>query len=483
MSDLTTNAKSQALENGPTSAVQNKLAGEAAVETPVAAAAHAGFRPTPTMWFYLAAVVVMYASGVLFAWLNGLSLRSLFAYGLLQPPGLTGQEARLTEIETPLSWNIPQVLWFIYIKGAAVLVELFQYWVIGMLIAAALIVFVSWEKVKAKMGYGGFKANLMAATAGAVIPICSCGIVPVLAGMVQAGIPLGPTMAFLIAAPMLNVPTVFMTAGILGWPMAIGRIVATFGIALTVGEVLARWQHKHRNPRKFLKIHIPPRLSPQLQQFAFRFGLLAAKHPDGVHPDALGPGSEAKLAILEESGLAEQTPEGLWRLVDTGDESTSVKEVAGCMVLPTGQAVNMRLGQKFAEMFRMGLRLFIQLNGYLLLAVLIAGAIKVLLPTSLITQWVGGTALNSVLIASVVAVLAYVCTYVEVPTAVALMSKGMGPGATLAYLLGGPGLSLPSIAMLSGVFRARVLALYVGVSFLGCVIAGTLYNWVMQAFQ
>ncbi len=126
-----------------------------------------------------------------------------------------------------LSWNIPQVAWFVFIKGAGVLVELFQYWIVGMLIAGALVVFVLWERVKQKMGYGGFKANVTATTAGAVIPICSCGIVPVLAGMVQSGIPLGPTMAFLIAAPMLNIPTIFMTAGVLGWGMAVGRIVAT----------------------------------------------------------------------------------------------------------------------------------------------------------------------------------------------------------------------------------------------------------------
>ncbi|MBE7557755.1 permease [bacterium] len=103
-------------------------------------------------------------------------------------------------------------------------------------------------------------------------------------------------------------------------------------------------------------------------------------------------------------------------------------------------------------------------------------AIKVVLPTALITAWVGGSSLNSVLIVAVIAVLAYVCTYVEVPTALALMSKGMGPGATLAYLLGGPGLSLPSLAMLSGVFRPRVLALYAGVSFVGCIAAGWVYN-------
>lgn len=188
--------------------------------------------------------MLLYLSGILYVSVNDLSFAALFAYGFLQPKGVTGAEARLAEIPTPISWNIPQVLWFIYIKGSAVLVELFQYWIVGMFIAAGLVVFVPWEKVKQRMGYGGFKANLAAAVAGAVIPICSCGIVPVLAGMVQAGIPLGPTMAFLIAAPMLNVPAVFITAGILVWKLAIGRILGTFFIALSVGGILSYWQRK-----------------------------------------------------------------------------------------------------------------------------------------------------------------------------------------------------------------------------------------------
>ncbi len=443
------------------------------VETPAEVAMQAGFRPTRTMWFYLAAVAVLYASGMGYAVVHGLSLRSLFLFGLLQPPGVTGADARLVEIPTPLSWNLPQVAWFIYLKAAGVLVELFQYWIIGMFIAGALIVFVSWEKVKARMGYGGFRANLLATTAGAIIPICSCGIVPVLAGMVQAGIPLGPTMAFLIAAPMLNVPTVFMTAGVLGWPMALGRTVATFGIALAVGGVLSHWQRRHRSPRAFLKIHVPPRLSPDLQQFAFRFAMLAAQRPAGVSTDELGPDAERKLGLLEEVGLAECQPDGRWVLVEA--DPAAITNVGACAVLPEGD-VSRPFLEKVRETGRVGLRLFVQLNGYLLLAVLIAGAIKVLLPTTVITAWVGGTALNSVLVASAIAVLAYVCTYVEVPTALALMSKGMGPGSTLAYLLGGPGLSLPSIAMLSGVFRPRVLLLYVGLSFIGCVAAGYVYN-------
>jgi len=421
--------------------------------------------------FYLAFVALFYAAGVGYVYYHNLSFEALFYYGLLQPHGVTGEAARLTEIPTPLSWNLLQVTWFILIKGAAVLVELFQYWIVGMLIAGALVVFVSWEKVKQKMGYGGVRANLLATTSGAIIPICSCGIVPVLAGMVEAGIPLGPTMAFLIAAPMLNVPTVFMTAGVLGWKMAIGRIIATFGIALTVGMMLARWQRRHRGLHHFLKIKVAPKLSPELQKFAFQIGVKLVNAPEGVSTADIGSEHEGKLLTLEEAGLVERNQLGRWQLVVS---DTNAPQNA-CFVLPSGEVQRTFL-EKIRETVRTAYDFFLQLNYYLVLAVIIAGAIKVLIPTSVIVSLVGGESLNSVVVASAVAVLAYVCTYVEVPTAVALMAKGMGGGATLAYLLGGPGLSLPSIAMLSGVFKPRVLALYVGLSFVGCVVAGYLFN-------
>ncbi len=363
--------------------------------------------------------------------------------------------------------------WFVYIKGAAVLVELFQYWVIGLLIAAALVVFVPWEGVKRKMGYGGLRSTLAATSAGAVIPICSCGIVPVLAGMVEAGIPLGPTMAFLVAAPMLNVPAVFITAGVLGWRLAIGRIIGTFAIALSVGMVLSYWQRRERLLRRFVRLSVTPHLPPDLRQFGFKVATRLAGNPGKLSTQALAPGQEEKLWQLGEAGVLDRDKGGMWFLPRTSRLGSG--PTAACFVLPTGDA---SLG------FLHGLRrlaetawdFFLQLNYYLVLAVLIAGAIKVLLPTQAVVGLVGGESLNSVTVASFVAVLAYVCTYVEVPTALALIQKGMGGGATLAYLLGGPGLSLPSIGMLSGVFTPRVLALYAGLSFVGCVVAGYVFN-------
>ena len=255
-------------------------------------------KPTKKELLYLGIVVLVYLSGLLYVCINNLSLRALFKYGLLQPLGISGEAARLTEIKTPLSWNIPQVLWFIYIKGAAVLVELFQYWVVGMFIAAALVVFVPWEKIKKKMGYGGFGANFMAATAGAVIPICSCGIVPVLAGMVEAGIALGPTLAFLIAAPMVSLPAVFITAGILGWKLAMGRILGTYFIALMVGGVLSYWQRKERFLKRFVKLAVTPNLSPELQRFAFKVAMALSKNPGGLSTEELAPGESRMSAPM-----------------------------------------------------------------------------------------------------------------------------------------------------------------------------------------
>jgi uncharacterized membrane protein YraQ (UPF0718 family) len=422
-------------------------------------------------WFYFICVVGLYISAVWYVAVNDLSWPAMFKAGILQEKGITGLDARIKEIDTPLSWNIPLVVWYIVIKGAALLVELIPYWIIGMFIAAGLVVFVSWEKVKYKMGYGGIGANFIATTAGAIIPICSCGIVPVLAGMVEAGVPLGPTLAFLIAAPMLNVPTVFMTAGLLGKKMAIARVISVYVIAMATGLIVSYWQKKRRGLKHLVKIYVQPNLSPALQKFAYSLAMKLVARPEGLTLEEIGAVHKAEIDELDEIGVIEQAKDGKWKLIERGNS----KHQSSCFILPKGYT-ELNFRQKLIELWKTSWQLFFALNYYLVLAVIIAGAIRVLIPTGVIVNFVGGKALNSVLIASVIAVLAYVCTYVEVPTALALIEKGMGPGATLSYLLGGPGISLPSIMMLSAVFKPRLLWLYVGLSFVGCVIAGYIFN-------
>ena len=419
---------------------------------------------------FLVLVIVLYALAVSYVAVNDLSWSGMFKAGLLQPKGITGLEARIKEIDNPPLWNIPLVVWYVVLKGAALLVELLPDWLIGMLIAGCLVVFVSWEAVKKRMGHGGFKANLLATASGSIIPICSCGIVPVLVGMVEAGIPLGPTLAFLIAAPMLNIPAVFLTASLLGKKIAIARVIAVFFIAMGVGHIVSFWQRKG-GLKNLVKLYVPPKLSSELQQFSYKIGILLSKNPEGITLEEAGIENKEKLIELEDIGLLQRTKDGKWSLIERDLSS----QQNACFILPKDES-NLTFKQKIIDTLKTSWKLFLDLNYYLVMAVLIAGVIRVLIPTNLVVQFVGGKALNSVLVASVVAMLAYVCTYVEVPTAIALIAKGMGPGATLAYLIGGPGLSLPSIMMLSGAFKKKLLVLYVGLSFIGCVVAGYVFN-------
>jgi uncharacterized membrane protein YraQ (UPF0718 family) len=89
-------------------------------------------------------------------------------------------------------------------------------------------------------GKSQFVGNIMAASLGIVTPFCSCSAVPLFIGFVTAGVPLGVTFSFLIAAPLVNEIAVGLLYGLLGWKVA-GIYMATgLTIAITAGWVIGR---------------------------------------------------------------------------------------------------------------------------------------------------------------------------------------------------------------------------------------------------
>ena len=88
-------------------------------------------------------------------------------------------------------------------------------------------------------------ANVLAASLGVVTPFCSCSAVPLFIGFVQAGVPLGVTFSFLIAAPMVNEIALTLLFGLFGWKIALtylglGLVVAIFG-----GVLLGQMKLEH----------------------------------------------------------------------------------------------------------------------------------------------------------------------------------------------------------------------------------------------
>jgi uncharacterized membrane protein YraQ (UPF0718 family) len=80
----------------------------------------------------------------------------------------------------------------------------------------------------------------LAAALGVATPFCSCSAVPVFIGFVAAGVPLGITMTFLIASPLVNEVAVVLVAGSFGWATAALYVTTGLTIAVVAGVVIGR---------------------------------------------------------------------------------------------------------------------------------------------------------------------------------------------------------------------------------------------------
>ena len=76
---------------------------------------------------------------------------------------------------------------------------------------------------------------VLAALFGGLAPFCSCEVIPFIAGLLAAGVPLSAIMAFWLSSPLIDPPTVLITAGALGWDFAVGKAVAAVGLGLLGG--------------------------------------------------------------------------------------------------------------------------------------------------------------------------------------------------------------------------------------------------------
>jgi hypothetical protein len=82
--------------------------------------------------------------------------------------------------------------------------------------------------------------NVAAATLGIFTPFCSCSAVPLFVGFVSAGVPLGVTFSFLIAAPMINEVALGLLFALVGWKVALTYLVFGLAVAIISGWVIGR---------------------------------------------------------------------------------------------------------------------------------------------------------------------------------------------------------------------------------------------------
>ena len=101
--------------------------------------------------------------------------------------------------------------------------------------------FMSVERTRALLG--GKRqglGNVLAAGLGVITPFCSCSAVPAFIGFVAAGVPVGVTLSFLIASPLVNEVAIALLFGLFGIGPTLMYVGAGVTIAIGAGLVLGR---------------------------------------------------------------------------------------------------------------------------------------------------------------------------------------------------------------------------------------------------
>jgi len=86
----------------------------------------------------------------------------------------------------------------------------------------------------------GFGGSMIGAFLGAVTPFCTCTAVPLFLGMLEADVPLGPAVSFLLASPTINLGAVILLLVVFGWHITLFYASACLIAAVLVGWALGR---------------------------------------------------------------------------------------------------------------------------------------------------------------------------------------------------------------------------------------------------
>lgn len=110
--------------------------------------------------------------------------------------------------------------------------------ILGLLLAGLLHVFVKKERILSHLGKPGFISSAKAALVGVPLPLCSCGVLPAALGLRRDGASRGAVTSFLISTPQTGVDSISVTWAILGWPVALAKVIAAFVAGLLGGTIV-----------------------------------------------------------------------------------------------------------------------------------------------------------------------------------------------------------------------------------------------------
>ncbi|MCH8098087.1 MAG: permease [Proteobacteria bacterium] len=265
--------------------------------------------------------------------------------------------------------------------------------------------------------FKGRQAIMITAAAlfGALSPFCSCGVIPIVAGLLAAGVPIAPVMAFWISSPLMSPEMFILTASVFDLQFATAKALAAIFMGLGAGFAT---QALARRP-------------------AFAEPLKAGRG---------GCGSCGTPSLAQGSG----TVWAFWRHPERRKTFRSEALANGWFL------------------FR-----------WLTLAFIVESLMVAYLPADAVAQWLGSDQWWVVPASVAVGVPAYLNGYAAIPMVNALVNMGMGLGAALAFMVAGGVTSIPAAMAVFALVKRTVFLWYLALGLAGSLIVGFAYRAVL----
>ena len=299
--------------------------------------------------------------------------------------------------------------------------EMAPFLLLGFLLAGILHVWVPNHLYVPKISKPNFKSVLWSALFGVPLPICSCGVIPTSIALRREGASKGASVSFLISTPATGVDSILATYSLLGGPFAVLRPVAAFVTAMLGGV----------------------------------FTNLVTKNEPETGVAVVGESHEHEHHGHEHCDCEEGR-------CSCGHEAPDHHEKAS-------------FAQKIKGTFEYG---FVNMIGdvskWLVIGLLLGALIAAFVPDDFFL-FLHEYPLLCMLVVLVLAMPMYTCATGSIPLALALVEKGITPGAALVLLMAGPATSIASMLVVGKAFGKRTLAAYLvsiafGAMFFGFVV-------------
>lgn len=306
---------------------------------------------------------------------------------------------------------------------------------------------------------------LLSTLLGALSPFCSCSVIPVIASLLIGGVPIAPVMSFWLASPSMDPEMFFLSVSVLGWKMAVWRISSAFAMSLISGLVTHYLVKRGWiTEEAILKAHtyssIKSRWEPvkeyfavvKQRYFAFENSLVFADR--GTEVNSCGCGVKADYSKTESASVAS----------------------CGCNSAESSAATAKKPEKSFWEKLSgETLSAGAMVMKFMILAYFLEALIVLYIPDSLITSFLGGSSIISIILAAIIGVPVYTSTMPALALVGGLISKGMAPAAGLAFLISGPTTTIPAMAAVWNLANRKVFFLYVGFTLAFAVLSGLIY--------